>query len=340
MRDRRTEAAVLEVARGGILRRGVAVSTADVAVVTNISSDHFGEYGIDDLKGLADVKLSVAPVVAERGTLVLNADDSLLLSKSRDLARRYPRRYPRCPALAWFALNAEHPHLVEHRARGGSTCGVRDGRLALHVGNDDWDLGAVAAMPLSIGGVATYNVANLAAAALGAAVLRVPAAIIASVFARFGEKFGDNPGRMMQFEHNGIRVLVDYAHNPDGLRGFLMVANRLRDPGRLGLLLGHAGNRKDADIAELARVAAEFSPDLIVVKEDEGHLRGRALGDVPRILRDELLRIGFPPAAIALRGNEVDAASYALNWARPGDVLALPVHAPSARAAVVKMLSG
>jgi cyanophycin synthetase len=336
MRDRRTEAAVLEVARGGILRRGVAVSRANVAVVTNISSDHFGEYGIDDLEGLADVKLSVAPVVAENGTLVLNADDSLLRMRSPDLANRHGGGL----GLAWFALDAEEPHLIQHRTRGGSTCGVRSGRLVLHHTKSEHDLGAVSAMPLSIGGIALYNVANLAAAALAAIELGIPAAAIAAVFARFGARLADNPGRMMRFEFNGAQVLIDYAHNPDGLRGFLSVAARLRTTGRLGLLLGHAGNRKDADIAELARVAAEFKPDLIVVKEDEAHLRGRAPGEIPRIIRDELLRLGFRESALPIRDNEIDAARHALTWARPGDILAFPIHSPSARAAVVTLLRG
>jgi UDP-N-acetylmuramyl tripeptide synthase len=334
VRDRRTDAAVLEVARGGILRRGVAVERADVAVVTNISSDHFGEYGIDDLDGLADVKLSVAGAVLTRGTLVLNADDTLLKKKSLELARRYGRN----PALAWFSQNADDAHLIEHRALGGSTCGGRGGQLILQHEGRDWDLGAVLSMPLTVAGAATYNIANLAAAALAAAQLKIPPTLIASVFARFGASIADNPGRMMRFEHHGARVLIDYAHNPDGLRGFLHVANELRGSGRLGLLLGHAGNRKDADIAELARVAVEFSPDLIVVKEDEGHLRGRARGEVPHLLREELLRVGFPASAIAYRDNEVEAAEYAINWAHPGDVLALPVHAPAARAAVVARL--
>jgi UDP-N-acetylmuramyl tripeptide synthase len=336
MRDRRTEAAILEVARGGILRRGLAVSRADVAVVTNISSDHFGEYGIDDLAGLADVKLSVAAVVAERGRLVLNADDPLLRMKARELTLRYGLSL----SPAWFARDAEQSYLRKYRAQGASTCGVRDGRLWLHDGDREHDLGAVSAMPLSIDGMATYNVANLAAAALAAILLGIPAGTIAAVFARFGATIADNPGRMMRFEFKGAHVLVDYAHNPDGLRGFLSVAKQLRGTGRLGLLLGHAGNRQDADIAELARVAADFKPDLIVVKEDEAHLRGRAPGEIPRIIRDELLRLGLKESALPVRDNELDAARCALEWARPGDVLALPLHSPSARAAVLALLRG
>ena len=334
VRDRRTEAALLEVARGGILRRGLAVSRADAAAVTNISSDHFGEYGIDDLAGLADVKLSVAAVIGARGCLVLNADDALLRMKASELALRYGL----VSHAAWFAHDADQAHLRKYRAQGASTCGVRNGRLWLQDPDREQDLGLVTAMPLSIGGIAGYNVANLAAAALLAVSLGIPAGTIAAVFARFGEKIADNPGRMMRFEFKGAHVLIDYAHNPDGLRGFLSVATQLRGKGRLGLLLGHAGNRQDADIAELARVAADFDPDLIVVKENETQLRGRAPGEIPRIIRAELLRLGLPEAALPVRDNELDAARYALEWARPGDVLALPLHSPNARAALVSML--
>jgi cyanophycin synthetase len=176
-------------------------------------------------------------------------------------------------------------------------------------------------------------------AALAAITLGIPASIISAVFARFGAKLADNPGRMMRFAFNGAHVLIDYAHNPDGLRGFLSVADQMRGgKGRLGLLLGHAGNRKDADILELARVAADFKPDLVVVKEDEAHLRGRAPGEIPGIIRGELLRLGFNESALPLRNSELEAARYALDWVLPGDVLALPLHSPSARAAVLAML--
>jgi UDP-N-acetylmuramyl tripeptide synthase len=144
---------------------------------------------------------------------------------------------------------------------------------------------------------------------------------------------------MMRFDVAGAHVLIDYAHNPDGLRGFLSVANRLRGKdGRLGVLLGHAGNRKDEDIQALAGAAAEFRPELIVVKENESQLRGRAPGEVPGIIHRELLRLGLPGASLTMRTTEFAAARCALEWARPGDVLALPLHGATARAAVVAML--
>ena len=336
LREQRAQAAVVEAARGGILRRGVAVSQAQVAVVTNISPDHFGEYGIDDLDGLADAKLTVAAVIGADGLLVLNADDALLVAKSRGLAARFGKS----PALGWFALDADAPLLREHRARGGSTCGVRAGRLWVRHLGADYDLGSIAAMPLTVEGSAHYNIANLAAAALAAVALGMPGAVVAAVFAGFGAAPADNPGRMMRFEVNGVRVLIDYAHNPAGLRGLLNVAEHLRaGAGRLGMLLGHAGNRQDTEIGEVARVAAEFHPALIVVKENEGQLRGREAGEIPRLIRAELMRAGLPESSLPLRMSELEAARCALEWARPGDVLAMPVHSPAARAQVLEMLA-
>ena len=335
MRDERVEAAVLETARGGILRRGLAVTRADVAVVTNVSSDHFGEYGIHDLEALADVKLTVGAVVPAGGRLVLNADDAVLRAKSAGLARRYGH----CPQLAWFAADADDAHLVAHRAQRGSTCGVRSGRLVLAHGGVEHDLGAVAHMPLTVGGRAGYNVANLAAAALAAIGLGVRPATVAGVFSHFGEHVADNPGRLMRFARNGVQVLVDYAHNPEGLAGLLEVAGSLRgDGGRLGLVLGHAGNRSDRDIERLAETAAQFAPARVVIKELEGYLRGREPGEVPRILRAALLRAGLPGEALTVQPNELDAVRCALDWGRPGDVLALPVHGLATRAAVLELL--
>jgi UDP-N-acetylmuramyl tripeptide synthase len=335
IRERRARCAIVEAARGGILRRGIALSHAHAALVTNVSPDHFGEYGIDDLNGLADVKLAVAGVLQPAGLLVLNGDDPRLVARAPQLARRFGAT----PPLAWFALDADTPLLAAHRERGGATCGVRAGRLLLHRGGAQHDLGAVGDMPLSVGGSARYNIANLAGAALVGAELGVPPAVIAHVFARFGSSVTDNFGRLMRFERAGVRILVDYAHNVEGLRGLLEVAEHLRaGKGRLATLLGHAGNRQDAEIEALARVAAGFHPALVVVKENEAHLRGRAPGEIPRLIHAALLGAGMPASAVPVRMSEVEAIQCALEWARPGDVLALPVHSTAARAAVLEML--
>ncbi len=328
LRDRRVQAAVLETARGGILRRGLAANQARVAVVTNVSSDHFGEYGIHDLEALADVKLVVASLVGTDGLLVANADDALLRARAAGTGR----------PLGWFALDADDALLRAHRSQGGATCGVRAGRLMAGLRGQEEDLGPIDAMPLTVGGSARYNVANLACAALGALALGIGAATIASVFARFGAEATDNPGRLMRFEIGGVRMVMDYAHNPDGLRGLLDVANHLRGAGRLALVLGQAGNRQTADMEQLAVTAAEARPDLVVVKETEGFLRGRAPGEVPAILRAALLGCGLAEAALPVRLSELDAVRAALAWAHAGDVLVLPVHARVARNEVVALL--
>jgi UDP-N-acetylmuramyl tripeptide synthase len=336
LRDRRVEAAVLETARGGILRRGLAIDHANVAVVTNVASDHFGEYGIHDLGGLADTKLTVAELVSRDGLLVLNADDPTLLEKAAGLTARLGFE----PPVGWFSLDFDHPQLATHRAAGGSTCGVREGRLRLTHGTAEHDLGAIDDMPLTIRGAAGYNIANLACAALAATSLGVGPTVLKHVCASFGGQPADNAGRLMRFDVGGVTAIVDYAHNPDGLRGVLQVARALRGPGgRVAMLLGHAGNRRDEDYEDVASVAAEFAPELIVVKEDEQHLRGRAPGEVPELLRAALLRFGVEAARIVMQPNEVSAANHALAWARPGDVVALLLHASSARAQIVAKLS-
>jgi UDP-N-acetylmuramyl tripeptide synthase len=335
LREQRAHAAIIETARGGILRRGLAVYRTQVAIVTNVSADHFGEYGIDDLAGLADVKLTVAGIVVAAGMLVLNADDVQLTARASALAKRFGT----APPLGWFSLEDDNPALAAHRASGGSTCVVQRGRLLLHHQSRAHDLGAVADMPLSVGGSATYNIANLAAAALGAVALGIDPKTIATVYARFGADPADNSGRMMRFERDGVQILIDYAHNPAGMRGLLRVATHLRGPrGRLATILGHAGNRQDAEIEALALATAEFRPDLIVVKESEDYLRGRQPGELPRMLHAVLRRAGMPEEALPVRMTELAAVEYALEWARPGDVLALAVHSSAVRAQLMQQL--
>jgi cyanophycin synthetase len=329
LRDAGVEAAILETARGGILRRGLAAERANVAVVTNIGSDHFGEYGVHDLVGLADVKLVVSSVVDDSGLLVMNADDPILLARADELD---------CP-IGWFSRDYHHPTLQTHRARGGSTSGVREGHLVVSRKMEQLDLGAIADMPLTVGGNAEYNVSNIAGAALAALELGVSSRTVAEVLARFGADPADNPGRLMRYHYRGAQVLIDYAHNPEGLSGLLGVAARLPRTGRLAVLLGQAGNREDADIEKLAATAAGFHPDLVVIKEIESYLRGRALGETPALIRAALLRAGLPEAALEMCSSEIGAVRRVLEWARPGDVLVMPVHERLVRAEAIELVA-
>ncbi len=341
LRDTRVQLAVLETARGGVLRRGLALAQARVAVVTNVSDDHFGEWGIDNLQHLTEAKLVVAHAVRASGVLVLNADCAPLMQ----VAQALPHVQAITPARrALFAADANHVDLVQLRAQGGTTCGVQmrataspssagfvaaeglQGHLLLHAGDMLHDLGLVHAMPLAAGGAAAYNIANMAAAALAAWHLGIAPVSIAAVLARFGHDRQDNPGRLERWQVRGAHILVDYAHNPAGLQGLLAVATSLRGAGRLGLLLGQAGNRDDHALDELARVAAASVPDRVVIKEIAAMLRGRGEGEVPALLHGALRVCGVPPQRMDIVLTELEAAQALLRWAQPGDVVVLPIH--------------
>ena len=191
-------------------------------------------------------------------------------------------------------------------------------------------------MPRAAGGRSRFNVANLATAALGAAGLGVDPEFIAAVFARFGADPADNAGRLMRCELGGLNLIVDFAHNPAALAGLADFAQQLRGGARLALLLGQAGNREDADIDQLASVAAQARPDYVVVKELAGYLRGRSGGEVPALLRAALVRAGRAGERIA--DGEDQAVRMALAWSRPGDVLVLPLHSRDGRAQALALL--
>jgi cyanophycin synthetase len=410
LRHPAVQVAVLETARGGLLRRGLALDRASVAVVTGIAADHFGEYGIRSLQDLAEVKLIVARTLAPLagaadsadsageagaviagadalaraghpgpcpdapgGWLVLNADDALLLATAR--------RLPHARAARWalFAGSLSHPALQSCAAVGGPICGVHQGRLLLVVpGEPVYDLGEPADLPITLGGAAAHNLSNAAAAALAAHCLGLPLRAIAAALARFGADPEDNPGRLEHWRWRGATVIVDYAHNPDGLTHLLAVAQRLLDlgsramPGRLAvaddgaaaegegraadgaravhpngassstgslsLLLGQAGNRSDAEIAALARAAAAARPAHIVIKELPQMRRGRAAGEVSALLQAALRAAGVPVERLTQEPDELSAAQRLLEAATPGDVVVLPVHTAAVRRALAERL--
>jgi len=192
-------------------------------------------------------------------------------------------------------------------------------------------------MPLTLQGAAGYNLENIAAAVLAAWAAGLPRMAMAATLQTFGAMPQDNPGRLERWAWRGATVLVDYAHNPDGLAQLLTVARALQ-PRHLRLLLGQAGNRDDAAITALAHTAAGFAPDTVVVKELPAMLRGRALGEVPALLLQGLVAAGLPLGHCRRIDDEASAARWLLYEAKPGDVLVLAVHTISARAAVTAWL--
>ena len=193
-------------------------------------------------------------------------------------------------------------------------------------------------MPLTLQGRATYNIANLAGAALAAAALGIGAGTIEATLARFGDSQSDNPGRLQRWRFTDLEVVVDYAHNPDGLRGLFEAVGAERRTGRLAMILGHAGNREDAGLRAVAATAATMHPELVVLKAIDGYERGRAAGEVAAIMRAQLLADGVDAGAISTCLDEVEAARIPLAWARDGDLLVLPIHELDARAQVTTLL--
>lgn len=316
LRDARVEAAVLETARGGILRRGLAMSRADAAIITNIAADHFGEYGMGSLRDLAAAKAVVARAAGSRGCLVLNADDPLLVDVAADCECR----------IAWFSTATAHQALDAHVLAGGDAATLHDGRIMLHLGDVWHDLGAVEAMPITLRGTAQHNIQNILGASLLAAVSGVPVESIRATLARFGASPKDNPGRLQVYGFGALTVLVDFAHNPDGLAALCETARGMSATRRL-LVLGQAGNRDDEQLRALARAAWQVMPfDRVIIKELPTMLRGRVVGEIPRILMDELSRLGVSSARMEVAPGELDAVRRAFAWAQDGDLLVCPVH--------------
>lgn len=318
LQDPRVGAAVLETARGGILRRGVALARATVAVVTRIAADHLGEYGIHDEYSLGEAKLAVARARAAGAPVVLNADDPLLAALSATVE----------PPIVWFALTADHLWLQQHLAQGGRLVTTVNGRLVIRDGQRTHDVGLLADIPITLGGIAQHNVANVLAATAAAAALGCDIAAIERALHAFGRSALDNPGRLQVRQVHGATVIVDFVHNPDGWTAMLDLAARMRTPeSSLLVTLGQAGDRSDADLDAMARVVWSARPALIVLKEMDDYLRGRPYGQTTEVLAEALRRAGAPDDHLAMAPSELDAARLALTRARAGDVLIVATHA-------------
>ncbi|MEO8088848.1 MAG: Mur ligase family protein [Gemmatimonadales bacterium] len=327
LRRAEVEMAVLETARGGLLRRGLSVERADAAVITNIAEDHLGEFGIESLAELAETKLLVAKALGSRGTLVLNADDPMLVERSPALQ----------VAILWFSLEPTSPLIAAHTRAGGTAVLADQGQIVLTRGSERETIAAVAEVPITFRGTAEHNVANvLAAVGLGAALGLEPE-VMAGALRRFGDDPLDNAGRATLLEVGGVHILLDYAHNPHGMSALVALAQKLPAQRRL-VMVGQAGDRSDEAIRELARAAWPLRPDHVVVKEMDEFLRGRAVGEVPALLADEFSRLGMPEEAVTRVGPDIAGVQKALEWARAGDLLVLAVHQD--RRAVFELLNG
>ena len=305
--------AVLETARGGILRRGLAVARCDAALITNVTVDHLGDYGVDDLATMARVK-----AVIGRGarTVILNAADPALVALAPTFAGR----------LAYFALDPADPVLTAHRADGGEAWFVRDGQLVRARGAVEHALVAEAEVPITFGGLARYNTENALGAAALAHCLGLPEAAIVAGLRGFTSSHRDNPGRGNLMDIAGVQVLLDFGHNPAAVRAVLGLARTILGTNRLFVAIGMAGDRPDEELASVAAEIAAAGPDCVFVRDLPDYLRGRAPGEVPAILRQHLMASGVAVAAIIDAADELASIRQALAAARPGDLVLGLIH--------------
>lgn len=322
LRDQRATAAALETARGGLLRRGLAVTRAAAAVVTRVSADHLGEYGIHDLRALGEVKLVVARVVTPGGRVVLNADDPTLVALASTVQ----------PPITWCSIDAANPTVAAHVAAGGEACLLRDGALVHCAPAGEAVLGHATAIPITLGGAALHNIANALAASAAALAMGVAHDAVRATLLRFGSLPTDNPGRLSLFEYNGARIVADYVHNPDG---WFALWDALREiPARRRIVvIGQAGDRDDAALDELAAAVWDEEPDVVILKEMPRFLRGREQGEVTGRLTDALLALDCPRETLRFADGELAAVQLAVAESRPGDLLILSVHADFGAAA-------
>jgi cyanophycin synthetase len=331
LQNPRVDLAVFEVARGGILREGLGYDRNDVAVVTNVAPDHLGMRGIDTLEQLAQVKAVVVEAVPRDGAAVLNADDPLV----REMRRRCSGE------VVWFSLrphgSLERDLIDEHCRRGGKAVVletsdkgdmivIRHGRRSMHLA---W----THLLPSTFGGTALMNVANAMAAAGAAFAAGAPLHDIRQGLRTFSTSYYLSPGRMNLIDVRGTDVVVDYCHNPAGMRALGDFVDRyatLRDvkadlarPSRIAMI-GAAGDRRDEDVRELGEVAADFF-DVIVVRED-ANLRRRAAGEAAALVaqgvRDQMAK-GARCKQVEVVVDELAAVRHCMARANRGDLVVL-----------------
>lgn len=306
--DPTVDAAVLETARGGLLRQGLGYDWSDVGVITNLASDHLGQDGIDSIEDLVDVKCLVGERVREGGAVVLNADDP----RSRVLgADRFAGR-----EIIWCSLDPRNPLIRRHWDTGGRAYLLADGWL-VELADRRWiPILAVPELGGGFGGAARHLVANALAATAAARVLGVATARVADRL----RSFTDNPGRGTLLRVGGVDVLVDYAHNPAAIRAIGDLVERVWGASRAVAAVTLPGDRRDDLLRESAReVGVRF--DRVVLYEDSDR-RGRAPGEVPALLHDELIATSPSTTCTVVRTVD-EAVPAALAMARPGDVLLL-----------------
>jgi cyanophycin synthetase len=304
LKDPTVEFAVLETARGGILRSGLGFGKCDVAVVTNIQEDHMGLSDIHTLKDMANVKGVVVKSVKRDGYAVLNADNAhcVALGKAAD------------SRVAYFSLDENNPVVKEHCEKGGIAAIYENGFITIKKGEWKFRIDKVANIPLTFGGRVSFMVANVLAATLASYVYGFLVEDIKTNLKTFIPSAAQTPGRMNIFDFKEYKVLIDFAHNPDGFRGIKEFLSSVESPYKIGIITG-TGDRRDDDIRQMGKISAEMF-DHIIIRQDK-FLRGRKAEDIVSLLV-EGIKQSDPEKSYEYIPKEVEALKHAFSLAKPG----------------------
>ncbi len=312
LRDPEVDAAVLETARGGLLRSGMGFRESNVSACLNVTADHLGLRGIDTLEQLAEVKRVVIEVAKD--TVVLNADDELCL-KMAD--------HSHAERICYVTLNHAHPLVKEHIRAGGFAFVLEEGMnghmIALYDTGQHIPLLWTHLIPATLEGRALHNVQNAMFAAAMAYSLGVNLENVRHGLRTFDSTFFQAPGRMNVYDEHPFKVILDYAHNPAAVRTVCQVVDRFDVEGRKIIVLAAPGDRRDEDIVETGTVAAGHFDHYICRRDDNP--RGRGESEIPKMLERALLDGGVSEEQITIIPDEQEANAKALDMARPGDLL-------------------
>jgi len=310
LREPTVEHAVLEVARGGIMRRGLGFDACDVGILLNIASDHLGERDIHTLDDLARCKTVVVDAVKPEGSCVLNADDPLVMDQGTYWSRG---------KVIYFTMNPDNPDLREHVAKRGVVFTVRDGWIAMRQGQLEAQVVEVNDVPIAFEGHAPFNVQNAMAAAAAGHALGLTLGDIAAGLRTFYPTPGMLPGRTNLIEADGIRCLVDYGHNVPALQALEPLVMGLGTAGRIGVASA-PGNRRNEDLLGLGAQLAHMLDTLYVCESDP---RERPAGEPADLIRRGAEQAGGCKVDVIMR--EHDAVAQAMDVASEGDLLLLLV---------------
>ncbi len=312
LRDPSVDVAVLETARGGLLKRGMGYRRCNVGAVLNVAADHLGLRGIDTVEQLAQVKRIV--IETAKDTAVLNADDPLCLKMAA---------YSDAEHLCYVTMNPRHPLVREHIRAGGCAVVLEEGihghRIDIHESGAHMPLLWTNEIPATLDGKAMHNVQNAMFAAAITYRMGVSLDDVRQGLKTFDTTWFQAPGRMNIFDEHPFKVILDYGHNPAAVRSMVELVDRMDVHGRRLVVLAAPGDRRDEDIAEIARHCAGHFDHYVLRRDDS--LRGRGPDEVPKLLEANLLDAGVAADQIDLVPDEQQAMDAALSMASSDDLL-------------------